>query len=451
MSSSTPVDGRRRGGAGLVLALLALAQLIVSLDYNIVYVALPDMGRELGFSPQTLQWVISAYAVTWGGFLLLGGRASDLFGRRRMFVFGLVLYGVSSLAGGLAPDQGWLVGARALQGLGGAFVFPATLSLVNTTFAEGRDRNRALAVWATAGAGGMVLGSLLGGLLTEAFGWAAVFFVNLPLAAVAVALAFPLLAPDRVRRHGRTIDLPGALTGSAGMTSVVFTLVEGPEAGWVSPVVLSSGAAGVVLVAAFLAIERRTRDPLLPLPLFGNRELSTGVATTFGFMATFGTLVYFLMVYFQNVHGYGPLRTGIAYLVPMAAVVIGSNLGGNLATRFGMRKVLYAGLALGAAGAGWLGLAMSPGGSYPALVPALVIFSLGQGVVYTTMFAAAAAGVPARQQGIASGMASSGQQVGSAVGLAVLVGIANSGIAGHTGEALRAAVNDGLRTAVFVA
>lgn len=451
MSSSTSVAHARHQRVGLVLALLALAQLIVALDYNIVYVALPDIGRRLGFSAQTLQWVVSAYTVVYGGFLLLGGRAGDLFGRRRMFVFGLALYAVSSLAGGFATDQGTLIAARAVQGLGGAFLFPATLSLVNTTFAEGHKRNRALAVWATAGAGGMVLGSLLGGVLTQAFGWEAVFYVNVPLAAVALVLAFALIAPDGARRAGRSFDLPGALTATVGMTSIVFTLVQGPESGWNSPMVITAAAVGVVLLITFLLVERRSTDPLMPLRLFDNRDLNAGVATTFLFMASFGTLVYFLMSYFQTVHGYSPLRTGIAYLVPMATVVVGSNLAGRLATRFGMRTTLSTGLALGAIGTLWLGLAMSPDGGYLALVPPMLIFSLGQGLVFTTMFAAAAAGVPAHRQGIASGMASSGQQIGSAVGLAVLVAVANAGTAGHTGAALRLAVTDGLRTAVFVA
>ncbi|WP_214414951.1 MFS transporter [Sphaerisporangium fuscum] len=214
---------------------------------------------------------------------------------------------------------------------------------------------------------------------------------------------------------------------------------------------LAAAVAGVALTVAFVMIERRSADPLMPLRLFRDRDLSAGVVTTFLFMAAFGTVVYFLMAYFQNVHGYSPLLTGIAYLVPMAAVIVGSNSGSRLATRFGMRATLRAGIGLGAVGAVWLGLAMSPTASYVALVPAMLIFSLGQGLVYTTMFAAAAAGVPAHDQGIASGMASSGQQIGGAVGLAVLVAVSNAGTDGYAGEALRAAVTDGLRTAVFVA
>ncbi|MEV6648466.1 MFS transporter [Amycolatopsis sp. NPDC051371] len=333
----------RRPGA--VLALLAFAQLIISLDYNIVYVALPDIGRELGFSAQSLQWVVSAYAVAFGGFLLLGGRACDLFGPRRVFALGCALYAGSSLAGGLAGGPGLLVGARAGQGLGGALLFPATLTLVSTLFAAGRDRNRAFAVWGTAGGSGMILGSLLGGVLTQTSGWAAVFFVNVPPAAAAAVLAFALLPAGPARVPGRRFDLPGALTATLGTTSVVFALVEGPELGWTSAVVLGAAFAGAGLLAAFAVIERRGRDPLLPLRLLRERNLGTGVVVTFLYMGTFGTLLYFLTAYFQGVHGYSALATGLAFGVPMVAIAAGSQAAGRLATRYGMRPTLVASLA----------------------------------------------------------------------------------------------------------
>ena len=439
----------RRRHQGLTLALLAFAQLIISVDYNIVYVALPEIGKGVGFSTQTLQWVISAYAVAFGGFLLLGGRAGDLLGRRRMFVLGLSLYAISSLVGGLASDPAVLIGARAGQGLGGAFLFPATLSLVATSFAEGRERNRAFSVWAGAGASGMILGSLLGGVLTEAFGWAAVFYVNVPLAGAAALLAFPLLAADPPRVPGR-FDLPGALSATLGATLVVFTLVQGPEVGWDSPGIIVSLIAGSALLAAFIGIEARTRAPLMPLPLFRNRNLSVGVVVTFLFMATFGTLLYFLTVYFQTVHGYGALDTGLAFLLPMALGFVGSMAGGALATRFGTRRTLITGFLFGSLGMVAIALAMSAEGTYVALIPGLVVVSLCQGIVFTTMFAAASTGVPGEHQGIASGVVSTGQQVGSAVGLAALVAIANAGNDDRVGEALRLSTVDGLRTAVFV-
>ncbi|MER7282812.1 MFS transporter [Dactylosporangium sp. NPDC000244] len=429
---------RRRGG--LLLALLGLAQLITSIDYNIVYVALPRIGADLGFSAQNLQWVVSAYAVAFGGFLLLGGRAADLLGRRRVFVAGLALYAIASLAGGLAGHAGLLVAARAVQGLGGALLFPATLALVATSFEEGRERNRAFSVWAAAGAGGMVLGSLLGGVLTEAFGWAAVFYVNVPLAAAAVAGAVLLLPADGPRAAGR-FDVAGALTATAGVTLIVFTLVQGPVLGWASPPLLAAAAGGVVLLAAFLAIESRSGSPLMPLRLFANRNLSTGVVLTLLFMATFGTLLYFLTVHFQRVLGYSALQTGLAYVIPMAAGAAGSLAGGRLALRFGNRATLVTSLLVGSVATLALGLGIGAGGSYLALLPSMVVLNLAQGVIYTTMFAAATTGTALFDQGIASGIVSTGQQVGSAVGLAALVAVANAGAGGPAG----------LRNAVVIA
>ncbi|GAA1920565.1 MFS transporter [Streptantibioticus ferralitis] len=452
--SSAAVDAAtapRRRHLGLLLALLAFAQLIISIDYNIVYVALPDIGHGLGFSSQTLQWVISAYAVAFGGFLLLGGRACDLFGPRRMFVLGLSLYGAASLIGGLAVNPAMLIAGRAVQGMGGAFLFPATLTLVGTSFAEGKERNRAFAVWGTAGGSGMILGSLLGGVLTQAFGWEAVFYVNVPLAVIAILFAFPLIAPDAAHAVGRKFDLAGALTATVGVTAVVFALVQGPVSGWGAPTIVVAAIAGAALLLAFFVIEKRSSDPLMPLRLFGNRNLSTGVGVTFLYMATFGTLLYFLTVYFQSVHGYSALQTGLAYLVPMVAISAGAQLAGRFATRFGIRAIMIASLVIGGVGTVIVGLTMSAGASYAVLIPGLIVLGLGQGAGYTLMFGAAAIGVDASEQGIASGVASTTQQVGGAVGLAILVAIANSGTKGLTGQALRTATTGGLREAIFIA
>ncbi len=353
----------RAGRPGRILALLALAQLIVALDYNIVYMALPRIGTGLGFTPGGLQWVVSAYAVAFGGFLLLGGRACDLFGPRRMFVLGLLLYGAASLAGGLAGGPGLLLAARAGQGIGGAFLFPATLTLVGTLFAEGRERNRAFSVWGAAGGSGLILGALLGGLLTEVLGWRAVFYVNVPLAAAALVAAYRLIAPDPAgAARGGRLDMPGALTSTLGVTAVVLALVQGPESGWSAPSVQAAAALGAVLLAGFLLRQWRGRAPLMPLHLLRDRDLSTGVAVTFLFMGTIGSLVYFLTVYFQEVHGYGPLRTALAYLVPMLAVAAGSLLAGRIATRFGMRAAMVGGLAVAAAGGRGGGRADDGGG-----------------------------------------------------------------------------------------
>ncbi|MFI7694797.1 MFS transporter [Nonomuraea sp. NPDC049655] len=434
---------RRR--PGLVLALLALSQLITSLDFNIVFVALPRIGADLDFSPQTLQWVASAYAVAYGGFLLLGGRAADLLGHRRMFVGALALFALASLAGGLAQSPGALVAARAAQGLGGALLFPATLALVNTGFAEGTARNGALAVWSGAGASGLALGSLLGGLLTGAWGWEAVFYVNVPLAVVAIAGAWLLLPADGARARGRRFDVPGAVLATGGVSLLAYALIQGPESGWSSPLITGGFVLAAVLLAAFVAVEKAGADPLMPLRLFGNRSLSSAVAVILVFGATFNALPYFLTVYFQTVLGYGAVATGLAFLVPSLLIALGTQLGGRLAGRIGMRVTLLLGTVGGAAGTALLAMGISADGSYWGVLPGIVVSGVSQGLTWTGMWIASATGVAAGEQGIASGMASTALQVGAALGLAVLVA------AGGVGEATGPALASGMRTAVLVA
>lgn len=444
--NAAPTRDRRAA----TLALLSFAMLIVSLDQYIVVVALPEIGRVLGYSPQTLQLVISAYAVASSGFLLFGGRAADLLGQRRMLVVGLMLYGVASLAGGLARGPEIQLTARAVQGLGGALVFPSTLALINTTFAEGRERNRALGIWGGSGAAGLVVGVLLGGVLTRAFGWEAVFFVNVPLVATALLLVLPLIEADRARDTSRRFDLPGALTATSTVTLLVFALVQGPGIGWASPWVLGAVAAGLLLLGAFTLIERRSRDPLIPLRLLTNRSLAIAVVVAFMFTATFGSLLYFLSIYLQNVRGYNALETGLGFLLPTAVVVAGSSFAGRVVTRIGLRRTLIAALAIGAVGAAGLGLAMSPDSSYVSLAPGLVAVSIGDGVVFTTMFIAASTGVARDEQGVASGVVSTGSGIGAAIGLGILVLVANASTRRVVGEGLRAATSIGIKTAVFV-
>lgn len=441
----------RRRHPGLTLALLAFAQLIIALDYNIVYVALPDIGRDLSFSAQTLQWVVSAYAVAFGGFLLLGGRAADLAGRRRMFVFALSLYGLSSLVGGLATTPGLLVAARAVQGLGGAFLFPATLSLVNTSFAEGPERNRALAVWSVAGGSGLAVGSLLGGVLTQAFGWSAVFFVNVPLAAAVAGLAFVLIEPDGARERGRAFDLPGALTATLGITLIVLSLVQGPDWGWTSAATLGTIAAGLAVLAVFTAIEYRGSSPLMPLTMFGNRNLTAAMAITLAFGGSFAAQFYVFTVYLHQILHFSALATGLAFLPFAVIITIGTQAGERLVTKVSIRTSLMTGLFGGAVGLVLCGLELAAGGSYAALLPGILISGFAQGMVWTSMWIAAATGVSAERQGVASGMASTTNQVGLTIGLAVMVAIANHGLSGLTGRALETQVVHGLRTAWFTA
>jgi MFS family permease len=434
----------RGGRPSAILLLLSFAMLIVSLDQYIVVVALPDIARDLGYSPQTLQTVVSAYAIASSGFLLLGGRASDLLGRRRILLIGLALYCVASLAGGLANSAPAQLTARAIQGLGGALVFPSTLALINTLFREGAERNRALGIWAGAGAAGLVIGVLLGGVLTSAFGWRAVFLVNVPLAGLALIAAFSLIEADGAIDRSRAFDLPGAATATGSVTLLVLALVQAPTLGWWSPATIGILLTGLVLGVAFIAIERRSRDPLLPFPMLRNAWLTLALVIAFLFMATFGALLYFLSIYLQNVLRYSALETGLAFLVPTAVVVIASAPAGRLATAIGLRFTMIAALGVGVVGALGIGFAVSPDASFLALVPGLIAVSIGDGVIFTTMFIAAATGVPDRQQGIASGIVSTASGIGAVVGLAFLVIVANLGTEGLQGEQLRAATATGM-------
>ncbi|MGW6518268.1 MULTISPECIES: MFS transporter [unclassified Streptomyces] len=427
------------------LFVLALGQLVISLDYNIVYVALPDIGAGLGFSDHDLQWVVSAYVVATGGLLLLGGRAADLLGRRRMFVLAALLYAGSSLVGGLSETAGVLVAVRAVQGIGGSLLFPATLSLINTLYAEGPERNRALAVWGAAGAGGLCFGSLLGGVLVEAFGWPSVFFVNVPVAAALAVAGRLLFPPDGPRDRTRRFDVAGALTATGGVTLLVFLLVRAPAQGWDSPAALTGAALSAGLLTLFAVVERRSREPLVPARLFARRGLAVAMGVTALFSATFSSVPYFLTLYFQTVHGYSAVATGLAFLVPALVIAAGTQAGERAVTAFGVHRVLVGGLALGAVGAAALGLGLTSDGSYPRLLPGIVLLGLGQGVAWTAMWIAASTGVAADDQGVASGLASTSLQVGGAVGLAVLVAIAGGVGRNAPGPGLL----DGIRTAVF--
>ncbi|WP_174550954.1 MFS transporter [Actinomadura macra] len=434
------------------LVLLALAQLIFSLDLNIVYVALPEIGADLGFTEQTQQWVVHAYVVFAGGFLLLGGRAADLLGRRRMFVLALALYGASSLAGGFAGSPGVIVAARVVQGVGGALLLPSTLSLIGTLFAEGPRRNRALAVWGGAGASGLTVGALLGGVLTQAFGWSAVFFVNVPLALLVAAAALVVIPADARADGRRRFDLPGALTVTGGATLLVFGLVQGPEAGWTDPVIVGAFVLAAVGLVAFALVEARGADPLMPPGLLRNRSLVVGVSITFVFMATFGALPYFLTILFQTVHGYSALETGLAFLIPSAAIATGTQVGGLMVGRIGTRRTLVVGFSGGVAGTVLLAAGFDVDAAFLTTVPGLIVSGVGQGIAWTAMWIAASTGVTGDRQGVANGMASTALNLGNAIGLAVLTVIANRGTGGGlVGEPFRAATADGGRTAVLLA
>lgn len=377
-----------------LLFLLSFAMFLVSLDQYIVVVALPDIARDLGYSPQTLQSVVSAYVIASSGFLLFGGRASDLLGRRRVLVVGLFLYCAASFAGGIATSPVYQLAARAVQGLGGALVFPSTLAIINVRFPEGVERNRALGVWAGAGAAGLVIGVLLGGGLTSFFGWRSVFLINVPLAGAALFATLSLIEADGHIDRSRIFDLPGAVTVTAAISLLVVALVEGPNFGWLSPWTIGFLFAGVSLGVAFIVIERRSVDPLLPLGMLRNTWLRLGLFVATMFMATFGALLYFLSLLFQNVFGYDALQTGFAFLLPTLVVVAASAIAGRVVTAIGLRATMIGALAIGMGGAVGIAFTIGPEPSYLALVPGLVAISIGDGAMFTAMFIAAATGFP---------------------------------------------------------
>ena len=421
--------------SGWMLMLLATAQLIIALDATIVFVALPQIGSHLGFSAQQLQWVVSAYTVAFGGFLLLGGRATDLLGKRRLYRVGQSLYALSSLAAVLGGSALLLVLARAVQGVGGALLFPATLALINTHYAEGPQRNRAFAVWSAASAAGLALGALLGGVLTQWWGWEAVFLVNVPLAG-GCALAARYWIPQKKNRTPHTrIDLSGALTVTVGGTLLVFALVQGPEWGWTAPATLGCMLLALVLFGLFAWIEHRGRDPLMPLRLLGYRELRMAMVLTAVFMSSFGVQYYFLALYYQQVYGYSVLQAGLAFLPATLVCTLGIWLAERALVKIGLRNTLVSGQLAGALGIALVCLALPTGAGFWWLLPGIFILSLGQGMTWTAMWVAAGLGVKPGEQGVAAGMASTTQQIGGALGLAVLVSLANAGGATGAGQA----------------
>jgi EmrB/QacA subfamily drug resistance transporter len=414
----------------LALFLLALSQFTLALDYTIVFVALPTIASSLGFSANTLQWVVSAYALIYGGLLLIGGKLSDVFGQRRMFIVAMMLFGLGSLLGGLAHSQVLLILARGLQGLGGALLTPATLSLILSTFAEGEPRTRALGLLAAMGGVGLSAGLLLGGLLTSYAGWPYIFLVNVPIAVLSVLLAPRALADDTVSAASRQPDVMGALSVTLGLILVVYYLVQAPVTGWLNAGTLLPGLLGAALLALFVWLEGWVREPLLPLRLLRSPTLVGATLTAALFSASFGTLYYFLTLFAQQVLGYSAIQTGLAFLPLTLAALLGSRLIGPVLGRLGVAGTLAVGMALGAAGFLLL-TRLSLASSVWAIVLPTLIIGLGQAMVFTTMYVAGSAGIRPEVQGVASALISTGQQVGSALGLAVVIAVISSGLTGR--------------------
>ena len=409
----------------IALILLCVAQFVVVLDASIVNVALPTIGKALHFSESNLPWVVNAYVLTFGGFLLLGGRVSDMLGRRAVFMGGLVLFALASLLGGLSSTSTELIAARAVQGIGAAMLSPAALSIVTTTFADGSERNKALGVWgAVAGSGGAA-GVLLGGVLTQGPGWQWVLWVNVPIGLIAAAIAPTLIAESRAQER-QHFDFAGALSVTAGLSVLVYALVEANTAGWASAQTLALLGASVALLAAFVAIERRSAAPLMPFSIFRVRTV-TG-ANVVGLLtgASLFSMFFFISLYMQQVLGYDAIKAGLSYLPLAVSIILAAGVASQLVTRVGFKPVLATGMALIAAGLLWFSR-ISPHGTFLSdiLGPSLLA-AFGLGFAFVPVTIAAVAGVRDRDQGLASGMINTSQQVGGALGLAVLSAISTS-------------------------
>jgi EmrB/QacA subfamily drug resistance transporter len=416
----------------LTLALLASVAFIDFVDASIVNVALPSIRRDLGFSVQDLQWVPSGYLLTYGGFMLLGGRAADLLGRRRVLVAGTMLIGIASLLGGLAQTSGLLVGARFAQGVGAAMMLPAALSILTSEFKEGRERNTALGVWGAMGGLASAAGVLLGGLLTEGPGWRWVMFVN-PIAVVLVLVAiFRLIPDDRRGAQLANFDITGSLLATGGMLLLVFGLVKAPGQGWGAASTIAELAGAAALLLGFVGNEARRRNPILPLSVFRIRGLAAADVTQLIAFAGFLSMFYFLTLYMQNVLGWSPIQTGAAYLPLTFAVIVGAGISSQLMTRIGTRPLIVGGALIAAVGEFMLSRIPVDGSYVSDLLPGMLIMSFGLAPVFVAVTTAANAGVPRDKAGLAAALLNSAQQVGGALGLAVFSAVATS----HTTQLL---------------
>lgn len=414
----------------VILALLALAQFMVILDVSIVNVALPSMARELHFAGNNLQWVVTAYTLTFGGFLLLGGRAADLFGRRKIFITAVTLFAFFSLLCGLAQTDIQVIIARALQGLAGAIMSPAALSIVLSEFREGPERNKAMGVWGGVAAGGAAAGVLLGGVLTEYLSWRWNFFVNVPIG-IFVVLASIRLLPHHIGEENKklSLDLPGAVLATTGLMSLVFGLSKAPQDGWGSTVVWGFIAAGIVLLLAFIWNERRAKHPLMPLDIFRIRNVLGANAAFVVIACTLFSMFFFMTLYVQQVLGYSPLKSGLSFL-PITFIVgtLSAIISGQVG-RFGYKPFMNLGPIFIALGLFLIGHNMKVGGDYwHNVFPGLAVFACGMGFTFVAGTLAATSGIPKHYSGLASGILNTSQQVGGAIGLAILSAVAFSAI-----------------------
>ena len=464
MSDTQPVAARTaraaaapagdRSKSSLALVVIAAAQLMVVLDATIVNVALPHIQHALGFSGTGLEWVVNAYAVTFGGLLLLGGRAGDLLGRRRVFIAGLVLFSAASLAGGFAASQAWLLAARAVQGAGGALVAPTALALIVTTFAEGPARNRAMGVYAAMSGGGAVAGMVAGGLLTTYLSWRWVLFVNVPIGLL-VAAAAPFVLTGSTRRRGR-FDLPGAAAGTGGVALLVYGLSNAGTdprgvSHWADPKVAASLTSALVLLAVFVVIESRSRHVLMPLRIFASRSRSGAYVSMLLIATAMSGFFFFLTIFVQDVLGYSPLRSGVAFLPFAGTLIVISGLAGHLVARTGARPLMMTGTAATSGGMYWFSHVSVHTSYVGGLLGPSLVTAAGLGLLFVPLSLAALTGVRDDDSGLASSLLNAGQQVGGAIGLAALGTVAWSAVANSARSQLAAAAAAAARSGRSVA
>jgi EmrB/QacA subfamily drug resistance transporter len=437
----------------LILVIACLAQFMVVLDSTIVNVALPSIQRGLHFSASTLPWVINGYTLFFGGFLMLGGRAADLLGRRRLFIAGVVLFSAASLLNGLAQSSGMLIAGRALQGLGGALVSPAAMSIITTTFTENEERTRALGVWSAIAAGGAAAGLLLGGVLTDLVSWPWIFIVNVPIGVATVLLATRFVPESRAEAAHRAFDLAGAVTVTGGLVMIVFAIIKAQAWGWDSAQTIALLAGGLAVLALFVAIERRSVAPLVRLDIFRVRSLATadGALLLLG-SAMFG-MFFFASLYVQEILGYSPLRAGFAFLPATLGIIVGSVLAQQLIKRFGVRNVAVAGFALAAIGMVLLTGVRVHGSYLGDLLSGLMPLSIGMGLTFVPITLLATGGVGDDDAGLASGLFNTSQQVGGSLGLAIMATFAarRTSSALHTGATVGVARVAGYQLAFAIA
>ena len=410
----------------VVLVLICFAQFMVVLDATVVNVALPSIQSDLHVSQANLQWVVNAYTLVFGGFLLLGGRVGDLLGRKRFFLAGLVVFTVASLLDGLSQNEGMLIGARALQGLGAAFISPAALAIISTTFKEGADRARALGVWAAIAIGGSAIGLVLGGALTQAFSWPWIFFINVPIGVVVFLFSLRLVPESRDEAAHRSFDVAGAVAVTGGLMALVYAIVQAQQKGWGSAQTIGTFAASAILLVGFVFIELRSPAPLVRLSIFRVRSLTSANLVMFLVASGLFAMFFFNSLYIQRVLGYGPLKAGVAFLPFTGGILVSAGLASAFAPRVGVRVVSAIGLVIGAAGLLLLTQIRVNGTYLHDVLPPMLLVSVGLGAVFVSLTLVATTGLQDEDQGLASGLFNTSQQIGGALGLAILSTIAAS-------------------------